>query len=382
MLKQSQPVRIRFRYIHLFLLSLAGFALFATTEASAVLAELRGLPLVKDEKTQQSPDLVALGKQLFFDKRLSANGTVSCATCHVPEKAFSDGKPLAVGINGQLGTRNSPSLLNVKFNTSFFWDGRQDTLENQALDPILNPREHGLNDLNNILGIIKNDSAYQALFSVAFPKDESAPSSRQVAIAIGAFERTLVAANSPFDRYYFDGDQNAINAAAKRGMKLFQGSAKCVSCHSFDKQSALFTDNQFHQLGIGTSKIANDLPELTKRIVKLKEQNLSLDSSILHDIKLAELGRFAVTMRPLDIGRFRTPSLRNVAHTAPYMHDGSIPTLAEAVELELYYRSTEIGYPLILTPAEKDDLVQFLESLTSPFAINPPREWQEQAGIR
>jgi len=382
MLKQSQAARIRFRYIHLFLLSLAGFALFATTEASAVLAELRGLPLGKDEKTPQSANLVALGKQLFFDKRLSANGTVSCATCHIPEKAFSDGKPLAVGINGQLGTRNSPSLLNAKFNTSFFWDGRQDTLENQALDPILNPREHGLNDLNNILGIIKNDSAYQALFAAAFPIDESAPSSRQVAIAIGAFERTLVAANSPFDRFYFGGDQNAINAAAKRGMKLFQGSAKCISCHSFDKQSALFTDNQFHQLGVGTSKIANDLPELTKRIVKLKEQNLSLDSSILHDIKLAELGRFAVTMRPLDIGRFRTPSLRNVAHTAPYMHDGSIPTLAEAVELELYYRSTEIGYPLILTPAEKDDLVQFLESLTSPSAINPPPEWQEQAGIR
>jgi cytochrome c peroxidase len=382
MLKQSQPGRIRFRYIHLFLLSLAGFALFATTEASEVLAELRGLPLGKDEKAQQSPHLVALGKQLFFDKRLSANGTVSCATCHVPEKAFSDGKPLAVGISGQLGTRNSPSLLNVKFNTSFFWDGRQDTLENQALDPMLNPREHGLNDLNNVLGMIKNDSVYQALLAAAFPNDESAPSSRQVAIALGSFERTLVAANSPFDRFYFGGDQNAINAAAKRGMKLFQGSAKCVSCHSFDKQSALFTDNQFHQLGIGTSKIANDLPELTKRIVKLKEQNLSLDSSILHDIKLAELGRFAVTMRPLDIGRFRTPSLRNVAHTAPYMHDGSVPTLAEAVELELYYRSTEIGYPLILTPAEKDDLVQFLESLTSPFAINPPREWQEQAGIR
>lgn len=369
-------MRIRFWYIQVFLACLAGFAYFAKTEASEAFAELRGLPLERVEEGQQSNDLIALGRQLFFDKRLSANGTISCASCHIPEKAFADGKPLALGINEQLGTRNTPSLLNAKFNTSLFWDGRQDTLENQALDPILNSREHGIIDLNKVLNIIQSDSTYKIQFSSAFPQDLPGISSKQVAIAIGAFERTLVAANSPFDRFYFGGDQSAISAAAKRGLKLFQGSAKCITCHSFDRQSALFTDNEFHQLGIGISKIANDLPELTKRIIKLKEQNLSLDSSILHDVKLAELGRFAVTMRPLDIGRFRTPSLRNVAITAPYMHDGSIPTLPEAVELELYYRSTEIGYPLILTPAEKDDLVQFLESLSSPVAIAPPRKWQ------
>lgn len=355
---------------------LAGFAFLARTEASEVFSELRGLPLDKGGKDKQNEHLVALGRQLFFDKRLSANGTISCASCHVPEKAFADGKPLATGVNDQLGTRNTPSLLNAKFNTSFFWDGRRDTLENQALDPIFNPREHGIIDVASILNIIQNSSDYKDRFSTAFQQELPEISAKQIAIAIGAFERTLVAANSPFDRFYFGGDQSALSAAAKRGLKLFQGSAKCVTCHSFDQQSALFTDNEFHQLGIGISKISNDLPELTKRIVKLKEQNLSLDPTILHEVKLAELGRFAVTLRPLDIGRFRTPSLRNVALTAPYMHDGSIVSLAEAVELELYYRSTEIGYPLILTPAEKDDLVQFLESLSSPAALAPPREWR------
>ncbi|SFG43715.1 cytochrome c peroxidase [Duganella sp. CF458] len=372
MLKRLKHARIH----HVMLLIFAGFALFATTKASEGLPKLRELPIEQDEKERQSQSLIALGKKLFFDKRLSANGTISCASCHVPEKAFADGKPLALGIHNQLGTRNTPSLLNAKFNTSFFWDGRQDTLENQALDPILNPREHGIPDLNNMLNIIQNDSGYKKLFTAAFPQDLPGIGPRHVASALSAFERTLIAANSPFDRFYFGGDQSAISAAAKRGLKLFQGSAKCVSCHSIGKQSALFTDNEFHQLGVGISEIANDLPELTKRIVKLKEQNLSLDSSILHDVKLAELGRFAVTMRPLDIGRFRTPSLRNVALTAPYMHDGSIPTLPEAVELELYYRSTEIGYPLILTPAEKDDLVQFLETLNSPAALVPPHEWR------
>ncbi|MGW8391819.1 cytochrome-c peroxidase [Pseudoduganella sp. HUAS MS19] len=376
MLNRLKLLRIRFWYLHIFLATFAGFAFFAKTEASEAFAELRGLPAERPAEGPQSKNLIALGRQLFFDKRLSANGTISCASCHIPEKAFADGKPLAIGINEQVGTRNTPSLLNAKFSTSLFWDGRQDTLENQALDPIINPREHGITDLNNMLNIIQNDPGYKTQFSGTFTQEQPGITAKQVATAIGAFERTLVAANSPFDRFYFGGDQSAISAAAKRGLKLFQGSAKCISCHSFDKQGALFTDNEFHQLGIGISRIANDLPELTKRIVKLKEQNLSLDPTILHDVKLAELGRFAVTMRPLDIGRFRTPSLRNVALTAPYMHDGSIPTLPEAVELELYYRSTEIGYPLILTPAEKDDLVQFLESLSSPAALVPPREWR------
>ena len=368
-------MRKRFAYLHFLVMALAVLAFFTRTEAREGLTEFRGLPLNKEAK-DESASLVALGRKLFFDKRLSANGTISCASCHIPTKAFADGKALAIGINDQVGTRNTPSLLNVKFNTSFFWDGRQATLENQALDPILNPREHGIVDLANMLNIIQRDSSYQRQFSATFPKEQSDISPQQVAIAISAFERTLVAANSPFDRFYFKGDESAISAAAKRGLKLFQGSAKCITCHSFDKQGALFTDNDFHQLGVGISRISNDLPELTKRIVKLKEQNLSLDPTILHDAKLAELGRFVATLRPLDIGRFRTPSLRNVALTAPYMHDGSIATLAEAVELELYYRSTELGYPLILTPAEKDDLVQFLESLSSPVALAPPREWQ------
>jgi len=361
---------------------LIGIVIFITVSTGVALAEIRGLPRNQTETEQASSNLISLGRQLFFDKRLSADGTVSCASCHVPEKAFTDGRRLAVGFKQQVGTRNTPSLLNVRFNSSFFWDGRQDSLENQALDPLLNPREHGLTDINSMLSTISKDATYKKQFASAFPHKDSKISANQIASAIASFERILVAADSPFDRFYYGGDQSALSAPAKRGMQLFQGSARCVSCHTFDRQSALFTDNEFHQLGIGISRISNELPELTQQVVRLREKNLSLDSSILNDAKLAELGRFAITMKPLDIGRFRTPSLRNVALTAPYMHDGSIATLPEAVELELYYRSTEIGYPLILTPAEKNDLVQFLESLSSPTALSPPPEWHEPRASR
>lgn len=323
---------------------------------------LLGLPPTRQSEADAQS---ALGQKLFFDKRLSRDGTISCASCHQPERAFADGKKLAEGVQGQLGTRNTPSLINVVFNQNQFWDGRRSTLESQALDPLFNSREHGLPDGKTLLSLLHDDSNYRLLVRKAFDIEPAALELHHVASALASFERTLVAGDSPFDRYYFKGDKTSLTPAAQRGLQLFMVSAQCANCHKIGKTDALFTDNQFHGLGVGWKKIEARLPELTKRLVQVQEQKAILDQTILSDEDIAELGRFAVTLNPTDIGKFKTPSLRNVALTAPYMHDGSVATLEQAVELEIYYRSAESQQPLILTPLEKNDLIEFLKALTS-----------------
>ncbi|MDB5932964.1 MAG: hypothetical protein JWQ01_308 [Massilia sp.] len=313
-----------------------------------------------------SPARIALGKKLFFDARLSGDGSVSCASCHQPERAFSDGLAVAKGIGQRLGTRNTPSLLNVAFNRSQFWDGRRPDLESQAIDPLVNPREHGLRDPQALLAILRGEPDYAAAFGSAFPARADPIDIERVAQALAGFERTLLAGNSPFDRYFFKGEKAALSPAAARGLALFRQEAHCASCHVIDTAHAMFTDDKFHSLGMGLRRLGPDLARITLRLVNAKESGASVDQTVLTDDEIAALGRFAVTLDPADIAKFRTPSLRNVAQTAPYMHDGSVATLEEAVELELYYRSTQADRPLILTPLEKADLVEFLKSLTSP----------------
>ncbi|MBJ7312916.1 cytochrome-c peroxidase [Rugamonas sp. CCM 8940] len=353
--------------------------------ATTARPEQLGLPALP---AAPSPAMASLGRTLFFDKRLSADGKISCASCHQPERAFIDGKALAQGIGGRLGTRNTPTLLNAAFNTSQFWDGRRVTLEEQALDPFVQPREHGLSNHGALLDRLRRDSAYVKAFRAAFPGNaesnaETNAASKAGAIriqhvgqALASFERTLSAAGSPFDRFRYQGEESALAPAAKRGLLLFQGRAQCASCHVIGPEHAIFTDNQFHGLSVGLSRIAQRLPALTTGLVQMRKQGKALDQAVLSDEDVAELGRFAVTLQPADIGKFRTPSLRNVALTAPYMHDGSIATLEEAVELEIYYRSAESGHPLILTPLEKADLLEFLRALDSPaarrFSAPPP----------
>jgi cytochrome c peroxidase len=329
----------------------------------------RGLPpVVAPTDNPQTPARIALGRRLFFDPRLSRNGSISCSSCHQPEHAFSDGRSLAQGIDKREGTRNTPSLLNVAFNISQFWDGRRTLLEAQALDPLTNPLEHGLKDTQALLAIIRANPSYVTEFRAAFPANRISIQASQVAQAIACFERTLIAGDSPFDRYFFGRDERALSPSAQRGLTLFQHSAHCSSCHTIGLTEALFADNAFHSLSIGLQRIAPRLPELTKRVVAARQSGISIDRVILSDRDIAELGRFAVTLNPADIGNFRTPSLRNVELTAPYMHDGSVATLQEAVDRELYYRGNLIGRPLILTPGEKSDLVEFLKALTSPNA--------------
>jgi cytochrome c peroxidase len=325
-------------------------------------------PLVAPTDSPQTPALIAFGRRLFFDKRLSLDGSISCSTCHQPDHAFSDGRALAQGIDKRHGTRNAPSLFNVAFNTSLFWDGREPSLEAQALDPFKNPLEHGLKDDAALLNLIRADPAYVAALRAAFPGTTGSIKSAQVAQALAGFERTLISGGSPFDRYYFAGDTHALSARAQRGLTLFRGAALCDRCHVIGQREALFTDNSFHSVNIGLQRIAPRLPELTRRLVEARQSGTPIDQVILSDRDLAELGHFVVTQRPADIGTFRTPSLRNVALTAPYMHDGSVATLEDAIDRELYFRGGRVGHPLILTPGEKADLADFLRTLTGPAA--------------
>jgi len=310
--------------------------------------------------------LVSLGAKLFYDNRLSADGLHSCSSCHQPDKYFADGLDVSRGVGNKLGTRNAPSLLNVSYNPTQFWDGREDTLEHQALRPLINPREMGQPDHEAVLAVIRRDKDYLADFKRVFNMRSATDITiDRVVSALATYQKTLIAGDSPFDRYLYGGEAHAISEGALRGYKLFVGAAACVKCHTIDRGNALFTDNEFHALSVGLNQIAPRLAELTVKLSAEKLRGIPVDDIVLTDDDFAELGRFVVTLQPQDIGTFRTPTLRNVAMTAPYMHDGSVKTLAEAVDLEVFYRSNEQGHPLLLTPPERQDLIMFLESLTS-----------------
>ncbi len=319
----------------------------------------------------QTPEKVALGERLFNDKRFSGDGTVSCATCHDPKKAFTDGLPVAEGIKGLKGTRNSPTVVNAAYYTTQFWDGRAKSLEEQAKAPFINPVEHGLKSHEPILEVIRKDDQYVKAFKEVFGVGPNEITIDHVVKAIAAFERTVVAGDSPFDRYMYGGDKSAMSASAIRGLELFRTKARCQDCHTIGQTSATFTDNKFHNLGVGFSKIEPRLFEIVEAVRKAKEAGKDVDESVLTKEDISELGRFVVTLDMEDIGRFKTPTLRNVAVTGPYMHDGSIETLEEVIEL--YNQGGEENpmldsgiRPLNLTEQEKKDLVEFMKALTSP----------------
>jgi cytochrome c peroxidase len=360
---------------HAFYLSLA--LLISISPALAASHSL-GLPQLSREASPRESDRIALGKLIFFDKRLSANGTISCATCHEPRTAFSDRLPVARGIFAQPGTRNTPSLWNVAFATSEFWDGRRASLEDQAADPLLNPREHGLERPETVVALVRSDPSYVKAFALAFDVGPSDIKITLIAAALASFERTLIAGDSAFDRYLYGAEPSALSAEALRGMDLFRGRAGCATCHLIGEHSALLTDNLYHRVGVGASANDSHIAEAAKRVMNATPAQL--DRLISGDAEIAALGRFAVTKNPKDIGCFKTPTLRNVALTAPYMHDGGIASLKDAIETEIYYRSAEMDRPLILTPREKADLEAFLNALTSPIAVAGINDWGQPAG--
>jgi len=317
--------------------------------------------------SEPTPEKVALGEKLFNDKRISVNDKVSCATCHDPDKGFVDHKPLAEGVAApaKRTQRNSPTVLNAMFNAVQFWDGRAPSLEEQAKLPILNPIEMGQKSsddvVNKLRGIAEYRTAFQQVFGHELTYDD-------VAGAIAAFERTQYAGDAPFDRFVA-GDEKAIDDSARRGWGLFNGKGRCNNCHAFSTVSPLFSDQKFHNIGIAAHK--TDFIGLARKATAIvRGGDLKQIDELAIQTDLSELGRFLVTKSSNDIGAFKTPGLRNIAITSPYMHDGSFATLWDVMD---HYNKGGVPNPnldggmqrLGLTEAEIDDLVSFMGSLTS-----------------
>lgn len=301
---------------------------------------------------------VRLGKQLYFDPRLSADNTISCATCHNPQTGWVSHRPTDVGIRGQVGQRNSGTIIDAAYMRFQFWDGRAASLEEQALGPIHNPIEMG-ETLEHVVVKLNAIPGYRQQFQEVFGTGVTADG---IAKAIAAFERTIVSGPSPYDRYVA-GERTAMSPSAVRGMRIFNGRGHCTACHS----GPTFSDQSFHNIGAGMDRPNPDL------------------------------GRYNVTHDPKDWGAFKTPSLRNVAATAPYLHDGSEQTLLDVVRFYdrggIKNRNLDpLMVPLHLTASEQRDLVAFLEALTGPYPVmeapplppgpEPIPATAEQGGVR
>lgn len=351
--------------------------------ASAATAQPLGLPPVPiPAENPQTPDKIALGDRLFNDKRFSSTGEVSCATCHDPAKAFTDSPSVvSEGINKLRGTRNAPTVINAAYYKLFFWDGRSLDMEDQAQHPMVNPVEMGLVNHDPVLQIVRTDPDYVARFKQVFDKEGEQITLKEVQQAIASFERTLVSGDSPFDRWRYGGDETAVGDQVKRGFDVFLTKGRCVSCHTVEQDYATFTDNRFHNIGVGINRIQDEIAKFAPAFLTAKASGGDVDKAVLTNPKVSELGRFAVTESLVELGAFKTSTLRNVAVTAPFMHDGSLQTLRDVVE---HYNNGGITNkndrvndflsggirPLNLDDDEISDLVAFLESLTSPqFAL-------------
>src|SRR6201998_2781032 len=333
-----------------------------------------------------TPAKVALGQKLFFEPRLSGDSTVACATCHDPDRAFADGRPVSVGIHGRVGQRNAPTVLNALYNKHQFWDGRVSTLEQQAALPITNPFEMGSASIGDAVSRIASDKDYQTQFVQAFGRGVN---ERDVLSAIAAYERTLASFDSPFD-HFIAGDANAISNSAKRGWELFNTKARCHLCHALTENqpdATLLIDNDFHNIGIGILRHrVGPLAQQAER--ELAQGDLAAIDTTAITGETSVLGRFLVTRKQSDIASFKTPGLRNVVVTAPYFHDGALQTLWDV--MDHYNKGDGITdpwldqdmQPLGLSGPETDDLVAFLASLTSPqYKEVSDREYARQLAI-
>jgi len=318
----------------------------------------------------QTAEKIALGEKLFFDGRLSADGTVACSTCHDPARAFTDGRPTSIGIQGRVGQRNAPTILNAFYNRTQFWDGRAKTLEEQAAMPIVNSVEMGQPSLDAAVARIAAIREYQQAFRRVFGRPPNGP---DLVRAIASYERTQLSFDSPFD-HFIAGDRSAIDDAAKRGWEIFNTRGGCNKCHALTdtkRDVTNFTDNDFHNIGIGI--IQHNVVALARQAEQLINSGdaAAIDRAAIQT-DMSALGRFLITKKEPDIAAFKTPNLRNVLVTGPYFHDGSQETLWDVVDhynkgdgLQNPYLDVDIQ-PLALTEGDIDDLVAFLASLTSP----------------
>jgi cytochrome c peroxidase len=337
------------------------------TYARKPILGLPRVPVPKDNPLTAAK--ISLGRKLFYDRRLSLNKTFSCAMCHIPEQGFTSNEmATAVGVEGRTVRRNSPTVYNVAYLTHLFHDGRETTLEQQAWGPLLAHDEMANPSIGYVLDTIAKSADYRGLFQKAFGKG---PSMETLGMAIASYERTLNSADSPFDRWFYAKDKKALSETAQQGFKLFTGKAQCSGCHSIDSSSALFTDNAFHNTGIGYAGAMNESG--AKRRVQIAPGTfVEIDREIIASVSVGkgnDLGRYEVTQKPEDRWKYRTPSLRNIGLTAPYMHDGSLGTLEEVVQ---FYRQgghpnenlDPLIRPLPLSDQEAAALVAFLKSLT------------------
>jgi len=312
-----------------------------------------------------SPEKIALGEKLFNDKRLSADGSTACATCHDPEKGFTDRLQTSRGIRDQVGQRNAPTVLNAMFFETQFLDGRAPSLEEQSKLPILNPIEMGMKEPDEVVAKLAEIPEYRDEFQRVFGRPVNYD---DMARAIASFERTITSGEAPIDRF-LRGDENALTEAQKRGWSLFNGKARCMSCHAFNPSYPLFSDGRFHNIGVAANK--QNFEDLALRaIAAVNSNDLEEIDRMAIETEFSELGRFLVTKKRLDIGAFKTNHLREIAMTAPYMHDGSLATLWDVMD---HYNKGGIPNPFLdggitrlgLTEEEIDDLVALMEAFTS-----------------
>ena len=328
-----------------------------------------GLPVVPfPPHNPPTAGKVELGRKLFFDRRISFNGTMSCAMCHVPEQGFTSNElRTPVGNEGATVRRNAPGLMNVAYHPRLFHDGRDGALETQVWGPLLAPDEMANPSLGHVLDRLRDLPDYAGLFEAAFAGRGA--SADTVGAALASYQRTLVAGDSPLDRYRYAGEDNALSADEKAGLAIFTGKGRCAACHLIGERDALLSDFRYHNTGIGwlrSQERAGIEVELAPGV------RAHMSAAVVRSIGAAprsDLGRFEITRDPRERWAYKTPMLRNVAATAPYMHDGSLPTLEAVVE---YYDRGGAGAsgqspliaPLRLSVTERAALVAFLKALS------------------
>lgn len=341
------------------------------------LARLRtpplGLPAVPVPRDNPpTAGRIALGRKLFFDRRLSHNGTMSCAMCHVPEQGFTNNElATPIGVNGRSIRRNAPTVLNVAYQKSMFHDGRDTSLETQVIGPLVSHDELANPSIGYVVEKIKAMADYDGLFEAAFG---GAATIGRIGQAIASWERGLLAGDSAFDRWRYGGQGDALTEQQRRGFGLFSGRAGCAACHLIGDDHALFTDHAFHDTGLGYRAEARDRQGGGTVSVEIAPGVFTdIDRAVVDSVgepRKADLGRYEVSRDPNDLWRFKTPSLRNVAVTGPYMHDGSMNSLHEVVR---FYNRGGVPHegldplirPLGLSDDEIGALVAFLEALTA-----------------
>lgn len=309
-------------------------------------------------------ELIELGRKLFFDRRLSRNNTLSCGMCHIPEQGFAQNQlATPVGLEGRVLRRNSPTLMNVGYQRFLFYDGREFSLVNQVWSPLLSSREMGNLSIGMVINRLGEMDSYVAEFEAVLGGIDAVT----IGEALAAYQLSLIAGDSAFDRWFFQGDETAVSESAKKGFDLFRIKG-CVSCHQIGESSALFTDHGFHNTGLGFEKSMRLKPG--QRMIRLTDTvTIQTEANFEGEVH-TDLGRYEVTGKPDDRWKYRTTGLRNIEVTAPYMHDGSLRSLEDVLKFYAEGGFANPGLdplikPFSLSSSESKDLIAFLKSLTS-----------------